>query len=157
MTQLESRIRTLQSMPIFHDIDRETVAAIVSACSTVEIANGSYFFHEGDPANSMYVLERGHAAVYRQWQSKQVRLRELTEGECFGEVALMDHSPRSATLQALSHCEAIRITTAQLSEIKASYPAQYIQILLNIGKVVCQRLRDADDGLFAHEMRSSSL
>ena len=156
VAQLESRISTLESMPIFRGVDREVIEAIAGACSLVEISSGNYFFHEGEPANSMYILERGHAAVYRVWQNTQVRLRELKEGECFGEVALLDHNPRSATVQALSYCEAIRITIPQLAHIKAAYPAAYIDILLNIGRVVSQRLRDADDGLFAHEMKAHS-
>jgi CRP-like cAMP-binding protein len=153
IAQLESRINTLENMPIFQGVDREVITAISGTCSVVEISSGSYFFHEGEPASSMYILERGHAAVYRAWQNSQIRLRELREGDCFGEVALLDHQPRSATVQALSYCEAIRIRQAQLTHIKAAYPAAYIDILLNIGRVVCQRLRDADDGLFAHEMK----
>lgn len=154
--QLESRISTLQNMPIFQGIDRHVIVTVAGTCSIVEISSGNYFFLEGEPANAMYILERGHAAVYRAWQNSQVRLRELKEGDCFGEVALLDHHSRSATVQALSYCEAIRITLAQLAHIKLAYPAAYIDILLNIGRVVCQRLRDADDGLFAHEMKQHS-
>lgn len=152
IVQLDARLSAIQDSPVFAGVDKELVKEIVCQSSTVGVTEGQYFFREGDVADSMFILERGEAAVYRLWRDQPVKLRVLHEGECFGEISLIDSSRRSASVIATCPCEAIRVSAAQLNEIRYQEPQQYILILLNIGKIVSERLRSADDGLFDYQM-----
>jgi len=143
----------LKDIPVFSGIDAEVMHDIVNKSSMVSVTEGQYFFREGVEADSMFILERGEAAVFRLWKNQQIKLRVLREGECFGEISLIDQCKRSASVIATCPSEAIRVSAQQFHMLMESNPQQYIKILLNIGRIVSQRLRDADDGLFDYQMR----
>jgi CRP/FNR family cyclic AMP-dependent transcriptional regulator len=153
----ESRLRLLQNMPIFGAVQEQTLDFILETASIVEVNKGNYFFQEGEPANCMYVLEKGHVAIFRVWEGVQYKLRELNAGDCFGEMALMDTMPRSATVYALQDCQAIEITTQQFYEVYNKYPDQFILMYMNMGRELCRRLRDADSRLFLKELETRKI
>ncbi len=72
----------------------------------------------------------------------------MNAGDCFGEVALLDFGPRSATILAETDCEAIEITARDLTSVAASNPEQFAMIYMNLGRELSRRLRDADERLF---------
>jgi CRP-like cAMP-binding protein len=63
-------------------------------------------------------------------------------------MALIDCKPRSATVRADTDGRVIRITAEQLGDLYGPKPEQYTLILMNLGREVCRRLRDADERLF---------
>jgi CRP-like cAMP-binding protein len=67
-------------------------------------------------------------------------------------MAVMDHSPRSASVRAIEDCIAIRISAANLYEVYGQDPKQFAMIQMNMGREVCRRLREADDRLFCAKM-----
>jgi len=144
----DPRINLFQSMPVFGGIDENTLELILQRAACVELGKGKHFFHEGDSAVAMYVLEAGSIAVYRTWKGLNYPLRTLGAGDCFGEMALIDCSPRSASVQVLQYCRAIKISISLFAEIYSEYPEQYTLIYMNIGRELCRRLRDADTRLF---------
>ena len=102
----------------------------------------------------MFVLEAGGAVVLKSWQGRDYPLQTLKEGDCFGEMALMDHCPRSASVCAVEDCIAIRISAADLYQIYAKDLKQFALIQMNMGREVCRRLRDADNRLFGAAMQT---
>jgi CRP-like cAMP-binding protein len=149
---LSDRLEMLQQMPIFGAVNEATLETLLNSAKIVEVAQSGYFFQEGDLDNSIYIIERGCVAVYRHWEGNRYKLRELHEGDCFGEMALMDCKPRSAEVVALDQSTAIQVTASQLAELYSSDPEQYMLIYMNLGREVCRRLRDADSRLFIHEV-----
>ncbi|MEN8763755.1 MAG: cyclic nucleotide-binding domain-containing protein [Thiogranum sp.] len=140
----ESRLRLLQDMPIFGGIQEKTLRFILDKASITEANKGDNFFQEGDLANSMYVLEKGSVAIFHTRKGERYLLRTLEAGDCFGEMALMDCNPRSATAQALRYCQAIEITSILFAEIFDQYPQQFTLIQMNMGREVSRRLRESD-------------
>jgi CRP-like cAMP-binding protein len=96
----------------------------------------------------MFVLEAGKAAVLKSWHGRDHSLHTLVQGDCFGEMAVMDHCPRSASVRALADCIAIRISAANLYQVYARDLKQFALIQMNMGREVCRRLREADNRLF---------
>ena len=96
----------------------------------------------------MFILEAGKAAVLKSWHGRDCSLHTLREGDCFGEMAVMDHCPRSASVRALADCIAIRISSANLYQVYARDLKQFALIQMNMGREVCRRLREADNRLF---------
>jgi CRP-like cAMP-binding protein len=93
----------------------------------------------------MFVLEAGKAAVLKSWGGQEYLLRTLKEGDCFGEMAIMDLFPRSASVRAVEDCTAIRLSAANLYQVCAQDPKQFALIQMNMGREVCRRLREADN------------
>jgi CRP-like cAMP-binding protein len=100
----------------------------------------------------MFVLEAGTAVVLKSWCGQDYLLRTLNEGDCFGEMALMDLGPRSASIRAVNDCTALCISTANLHKVYATDLKQFTLIQMNMGREVCRRLRESDNRLFSGRM-----
>src|SRR5438309_1491543 len=108
------RIELLQRMPVFGAIREETLHFLLDQARQVRVDAGHFFFREGDRAESMYVLETGQVAVLKGWQGHELLLHHLAAGDCFGEMALLDLFPRSASVRADVDCVAIELGCANL-------------------------------------------
>jgi len=153
----EKHLRLLQDMPIFGGISKEALEFICENSKKRRVNAGDFFFNEGDVATSMFVLERGGIAVYRKWLSLDYKLRELVKGDCFGEMALMDFSHRSASVKAIENCTALEISVDLLQDVLAKFPDQFTIIQMNMGREVCRRLRDSDHRLFLNDLEKFNL
>jgi CRP-like cAMP-binding protein len=142
----------LQQMPILGAIDDEALRFLLDPVPTITVPEGDYFFRENDPADCMYVLESGRVAVVKEWAGREMLLRQLGEGDCFGEMALLDLFPRSASVRALSQCRAIALKPEHLYRLYEHDARQFAVIQMNIGREMSRRLRDADDQLFRATM-----
>jgi len=144
----EARIELLQRMPVFGGIRTEVLQFLLGLCPIVSVATNEFFFRESDNGDSMFVLEIGKVAVLKSWEGEDYLLRTLREGDCFGEMALIDHCPRSASVRAVEDCSAIQISAANLYRLYAQDLKQFALIQMNMGREVSRRLRDADNMLF---------
>ncbi len=61
-----NRIAELQQTPMFGAVDSEIVRLLVSRARRVEVSALDYFFRQGDEGRSAWVLEEGHASVFRE-------------------------------------------------------------------------------------------
>jgi CRP/FNR family cyclic AMP-dependent transcriptional regulator len=148
----EARIELLQRMPIFGGIHADTLQFLLALSPVVSVAATDFFFREHEDGDSMFVLEQGKCAVLKSWQQEDYLLQTLYEGDCFGEMALIDHCSRSASVRAVEDCSAIRISAADLHRIYARDLKQFALIQMNMGREVCRRLREANSRLFSAKM-----
>jgi CRP/FNR family transcriptional regulator, cyclic AMP receptor protein len=147
-----ARIELLQRMPIFGAIRDDALQFLVEQSRSVSVVADEFFFREGDQASGLYVLETGRVAVLKSWKGKQFLLRYLGLGDCFGEMALMDLFPRSASVRAMENCKAIELTSDDLYRLFERDAEQFALIQMNIGREVSRRLRATDELLFQAEM-----
>jgi CRP-like cAMP-binding protein len=143
-----SRVEALQAMPIFGGIRADVLAGIVESAATVAVAQGEFYFREGDKAESMYVLETGEVALLKHWEGEPHVLGHLRAGDCFGEMALLDLFPRSASVLALVPCTAIELSTRSLHQLFETHLEQFALMQMNIARELSRRLRAADELLF---------
>lgn len=148
----DARVELLQGMPVFGGIRTEVLQFLLGLCPIVSVPANEFFFRESDKGDSMYVLEIGKAAVLKSWRGQDHLLRTLTEGDCFGEMAVMDHCPRSATVRAVEDCVAIHISAANLHGVYTYDLKQFALIQMNMGREVCRRLREADNMLLSAKL-----
>jgi CRP-like cAMP-binding protein len=146
------RVELLQQMPIFGAIADDALTFLLEPVPTITVAAGQFFFRERDPADCMYVLESGRVAVLKDWAGRELLLRHLGHGDCFGEMALLDLFARSASVRALEECRAMALTSAHLYRLFEHNAEQFALIQMNIGREMSRRLRDADEQLFRATM-----
>lgn len=149
---LASRIDLLQRMPIFGAIRDEVLEFLLGQATSCPVQAGHWFFREGEPGDRMFVLETGRAAAIKGWQGQDIVLNHFGPGDCFGEMALMDLHPRSASVLAEADCLAIELTPAHLAQLYAHDLEQFTLVQMNIGREVCRRLRQTDELLFRVRM-----
>jgi len=80
----------------------------------ISVPKGATVFSEGDIADCAYIIERGRIAVAVERDGKQIVVAERGEGDLFGEMAIIDQKPRSASIIAIEDCELIRLTRKQI-------------------------------------------
>jgi CRP/FNR family transcriptional regulator, cyclic AMP receptor protein len=147
-----TRIELLQRMPMFGAIRDDTLVFLLTQARSVQVPAGQLFFSEHDQADTMFVLEAGRVEVFKSWQGRDVLLHDLGVGDCFGEMALMDLLPRSASVRADTDCQAIEISAADLHQLFQRDAEQFALIEMNIGREVCRRLRATSELLFQARM-----
>ena len=146
------RIELLQRMPIFGAIRDDTLEFLLGQVQEVNVGAGEFFFREGDRADSMYVLVAGEVVILKGWRGHELLLHCLKAGDCFGEMALLDLFPRSASVRAQTSCTAMELSSTDLYRLFERDAEQFALIQMNIGREISRRLRLADDLLFRARM-----
>lgn len=100
------------------------------------IPAGELIFREGAPADSMYVLLDGEATI----TIGDHVVENAGPGTLIGEMALIDHSPRAATVAAAKDCKLLPIDEARFHTLVAQTP----QFATHVMKVMAGRLRRVD-------------
>ena len=153
----DGRIELLQRMPIFGGVKADVLQFLLGLCPILSVSANEFFFREGDQADSMFVLEVGEVAVLKSWRGQDHLLRTLKEGDCFGEMAVMDLRPRSASVQAIDNCAAICLSAANLYQVYGRDLKQFALIQMNMGREVCRRFRETDERLFCARMSAPEM
>lgn len=147
-----AQVDLLQRMPVFGGLREASLRLLLERARPVQRGTGEAFFVEGDAAEAMYVLQSGRVAVTKGWQGGEFLLHELAAGDCFGEMALMDLQPRSASVRALAPCSAIEFGTHDMLHLYETDVEQFALMQMNLGRELCRRLRATDERLFRAAM-----
>lgn len=150
------RIRLLQTTPFFGAVTDQSIALILNQSQTLHLAPGEYFFHQGESADSLYLLEKGEIAIFKTCHDKEYTVRNAEEGDCFGELSLIDLEPRSASVRAESACTAIKIPASALHSLYLHDVEQFLIIQMNMAREVSRRLRASDDRWFELQVETNS-
>lgn len=104
-----------------------------------QVAPGEAVVKEGEPGSSAYVIEKGRCVAYKLVDGQKQVLREMGPGEIFGEMAILTHAPRTATVEALEPVT-VRVLTADslAQELGQTF---FIGRLI---KVLAERFQDVD-------------
>ncbi len=125
--------RDLKPVPIFAEAPDHVLAQVVPILEEQEFEAGQRIFEKGDLGTSMYVIVSGKLRVH-------IDDRELTvlgERQVFGELALLDPEPRSASITAIESTLVFKISQAEIYELMADH----IEITRGIMRVLCRRIR----------------
>ena len=136
----------LKRSPIFADLDDEELAQILLIGTVVGFDAEKQIFAEGDPPGSMYLVEKGAVRISRITPMGEEALAVLREGSFFGEMALLDETPRSA--QAIAHegpAQLIEFRTADLKALMERETALACKMLWAMCRTLTARLRDTNE------------
>lgn len=98
----------LREHPLFSDVPESQIAKTAEQARIQAFRRGECLVRQGDSGDTFYLLSQGTAHVVREEPSgKESLLAELGEGDSFGEIALVEKSPRNATVRATSHGKAL--------------------------------------------------
>ena len=92
----------LRQVPFFRPLPFAIVEHLASELQSATYEPGDVIVREGEPGDRFYIIAAGRARAAKEGK----QLREMGEGESFGEIALLRRIPRTATVTALSHLEA---------------------------------------------------
>ena len=105
----ERLITFLLETPMFEKLIPTELMEIIHIVEVSQYQAGDIVFSEGDAGDAWYVLYRGGIEVIKQDETGEKKIVELGPKTCFGEIAILDGSPRSATIRASKDSVAFRI------------------------------------------------
>jgi CRP/FNR family transcriptional regulator, cyclic AMP receptor protein len=138
------RIARLQQTAVFGGLRADSLEFLMAASRVVEMPAGGLFMGEGELGEMVYVLETGRVEVVKSLGRESRVLKELGPGECFGEMALLDISPRSASVRALEDCRALEIPAGAFFQLYEHDLEQFSLLTMNMGREVSRRLRETE-------------
>jgi CRP-like cAMP-binding protein len=101
-----------------------------------------HIFREGDPGDVMYVVQGGGVDIRKRGANGDIPLTTLGKGECFGEMALVDQSPRSASaIAGTQGAKVLAIDSAHFVYLVSQQPAFALIVL----EVMASRLRSKNE------------
>ena len=150
--QLQPIVEMLERIPVFGGLREDSLRLLLEHAHEVQVPRGRWFFHETDSADSMFVLRSGRVSIIKGWQGRSIELGSLGAGDCFGEMALMDLRPRSASVRAEEDCLAVEFGAGDLLVLFEHDVEQFALMQMNLGREICRRLRATDELLFRARM-----
>jgi CRP-like cAMP-binding protein len=131
---LSTRLAFLKQVPIFQDIgDESWLASLAEHLEEAPFPAGQTILHQGEAGHLLYLLLSGKVQVHLDG----FPIAQLEAGAFFGEMALFDSQPRSASVTALEDSRCLLLTQAQIDQAIQVNPA----IALNIIRVLTARVR----------------
>jgi CRP-like cAMP-binding protein len=140
--------KLLLEVPIFSQLSQRELRQVCSIVHRRHYAPGEYIFTQGDPGLGMYVIERGKVEIIFQDDSgAEKKLALLADGDFFGDLSLLDESPRSATAVAQIDSKIIGFFRPDLVALLSRSPKLGTKILFKLGEVIGTRLRVTNEQL----------
>lgn len=136
MSDLAKAAELVREVELFHGLSPDDVVKIFARGMTMRVTKGEAVFYKGTVGNQMFVVLGGLLGVFN---GKKV-IAELHTGAMFGEMALVNKEPRSATVIAMEDSRLFVLTETTFDKLLTKRVA--IQMLLNIVRSLSHRLRD---------------
>ncbi len=136
-------INALKSNKLLQNVPDDVISEISKNCFVENFKAGKIILNEGETGDKACLLVKGRVKIVKLSDSEGRILYEMSDGDFFGEMALIDLHPRSASVVALTDCEIISIPAYYFKRIIHRCP----QILINIAGELSIRLRMSNEKL----------
>jgi CRP/FNR family transcriptional regulator, cyclic AMP receptor protein len=138
---LEQVVAFLVDAPLFGDLDPAELAELVNAMQVQVLEPGSWVFREGDPGDAWYVLYDGEVEVVKRCGTGERVIAILGRRACFGEMAILDGSPRSASVRTTTRSRVFRFPRASFTRLLAEGTLAAYKLVYQIALVLVSRQR----------------
>jgi CRP/FNR family transcriptional regulator, cyclic AMP receptor protein len=139
---LEGVVSFLVSTPLFDGLDSAERADVVRIMEITRLREGDIVFREGDAGDAWYVISEGTARVVKDVEGSSREIAVLGRGECFGEMAILDGSTRSATVEAANDLTLFRFRRARFDDLLDQGSLGAYKLVLAMARVLSQRQRE---------------
>jgi len=148
--ELSLKLEVLKMMPLFKHLSYKELVRIMNLTEVREYAPGERIISEGAPGHEMFVILSGSARLHKD----EATITTLTRGAHFGEMALVDRSPRSASVTAEAEAgggpggvRLLAIRRTDFYELIRKEPQISVKLLWSFVQVLNQRLRKTTEDL----------
>jgi hypothetical protein len=143
-TEVNLKLDTLRHVVIFRHLDMGELCKVLSIVRAVDVEEGEVVIAEGETSDALYAILDGKMEVSRA----DTPIRSLVRGEHFGEMALFNDRPRSATVKAISHGRLLVMERGRFNDLVKKEPQLGVKLLWCFAQVLSLRLDDASGMLY---------
>lgn len=137
---MASKVEFLGVVPLFEGLGQEDLERVAEATRVVSFESGEPIVEIGEPGRSLYVVVSGNVQVFYPARTSEFELARLGPGDFFGEMALLNDKPRSATVRALGAVQALVLDKGDFRNLVVDRP----EVALKVLEVLSVRIRVAD-------------
>ena len=135
-------IDVLKEAPVFKELSNREIQNIARIAYQRHYSAGEVIIHEGQNAAGMYIMVDGQAEVTKALEDgKILHLTTLEDSGLFGDVGLLDSSPRTATVRATRDSYILGFFRPELLELMSSNPRLASKIIFKLGQILTARFR----------------
>ncbi|MBA2433133.1 MAG: peptidase domain-containing ABC transporter [Chthoniobacterales bacterium] len=106
----------------FGRLPTPALRSVIEKLQPVEVPKGAMIIREGEEAGPMYILEKGRARAFAGTDGPQRNLAFYRDGDFFGELSILNGSPRAASVEAHSDCRLLALEPEAVRDLKRQYP-----------------------------------
>lgn len=139
MISTVEKVLFLKSVDLFSLIAGEDLAQVATIAQEVSFEAGEVILQEGEIGDSLFLIIEGEVQVHRL----QKEIARLGERQSFGEMAILDDEPRSASVTSLSDVVCLKIAREEFFELMS----EKMEIAHGIIRILTGRLRRANERL----------
>jgi CRP/FNR family cyclic AMP-dependent transcriptional regulator len=143
MTESEEETRSfLINLPIFSSFNVDELSVFARHMSFIHLQRGEHLFVEGDLGTFMGFVVNGILEVQKKADNgENITLARLTKGSSIGEMALIDKSPRSATVIAKQATTVVTLTDKGFDLLAEKYPPLGIKVIQKVARLLSLNMR----------------
>jgi serine/threonine protein phosphatase PrpC len=138
-TLVDDELSVLRHLDLFMELTMAELVRVLVCFSVRKFSPGDEIIREGTTADRMYVIVGGEVEVTRRGK----KIAELLVGQHFGEMALLDHRPRTATVKAVSATRTLELSRENFNDLMVKDPTLGAKILYKLAQILSVRLEDA--------------
>jgi len=128
------RIELVKAIPLFESLEDDDLHALANKLREVRIETGDRVFAQGDEGDAMYVIEEGAVDIVAGSGKQKVIVASLFKQQYFGELALLDGAPRSATAVASRSTRLLALDRDDFVEFIKKRPDAALAIMHEVGE-----------------------
>jgi len=136
MPRTVNPLTTLHHVPLFASCSKKDLARIVKVADEVSFKAGKVLIEQGQPGREAFVILKGKASVRRSGK----KLASIGAGAMVGELALLDHGPRTATVTCDTDCDVLVISQSHFHGVLTDVPVLAHKLL----STLASRVRELD-------------
>ena len=138
----------LRSLDIFSRLKGEELSILRTAMREKFLNTGEVLFHEKEKGDELYIVKHGSIAVSVLLpDGDDLEISEISEGNFFGEMAIFEHAPRSATCTAKEESHLLSLGRDAFYELIRSHPGTATEIMYKMLNITTERLRNTNNFL----------
>ncbi|MBW4565531.1 MAG: cyclic nucleotide-binding domain-containing protein [Mojavia pulchra JT2-VF2] len=131
------RLLFVRRVPIFKELRDDFIVRLASVMSELTFPSNYTIFRQGEEGRSLYIVVSGRVKVH----IGDKQLAEVDKGKYFGEMAVFDTQPRSASATTLEPCDCLELTQEQLYDAIEETPEIAVNIIRELSRLI-RRLND---------------
>jgi len=129
MNSSDVKPEQLRTINCLRHIAEEDCAALLEFLELETFPQNTVLFEEGAPGDCMYLILEGQIRVYTHRKGPEKTLKNLGPGDVFGDIALFNHTPRLASVQATTEAKLLKLTETALDKFAKKYPGLEVAFL----------------------------
>lgn len=134
-------VELLKEVPLFQELDDEERSGLASVLDEVRIPAGQYVFQYGEPGDSLFIIRSGKVDIFvRDNTGNRMVLETAVRGDYFGELAMLDPGPRTASVLVLEDVDALRLERSDLEVFLRRHPHASMDMLAVMGRRLRQNV-----------------